>query len=85
MNNRHILFAAMGSLLALSLASGNANAADKKPKMEQCFGIAKAGMNDCASSKSSHSCAGQASKDNDPADYVAVPKGTCVKIAGGSL
>ncbi len=85
MNNRHILSAAIGTLLALGLASGNVNAADKKMEMEKCFGIAKAGKNDCSSNKSAHSCAGQATKNNDPMDFVAVPKGTCDKIAGGSL
>jgi uncharacterized membrane protein len=84
MKNSHILSAAMGSLLMLGLASGNAYAADK-PKMEKCFGIAKAGMNDCSSNKSAHSCAGQATRSNDPMDFVAVPKGTCNKIAGGML
>jgi uncharacterized membrane protein len=84
MKNSHILSAAMGSLLMLGLASGNAYAADK-PQMEKCFGIAKAGMNDCSSNKSAHSCAGQATKSNDPMDFVAVPKGTCNKIAGGML
>lgn len=83
MNNRHILSAAIGSLLVLGLSSGNANAADKKMDMEKCFGIAKEGKNDCSSNKSAHSCAGQASKNNDPQDFVAVPKGTCDKIAGG--
>ncbi|MDD2719807.1 MAG: DUF2282 domain-containing protein [Gallionella sp.] len=84
MKNSHILSAAIGSLLVLGLVSGNANAADKKD-MEKCFGIAKAGMNDCSSSKSAHSCAGQATKNNDAEDFVAVPKGTCNKIAGGML
>jgi uncharacterized membrane protein len=84
MKNSHILSAAMGSLLMLGLASSNAYAADK-PKMEKCFGIAKAGMNDCSSNKSAHSCAGQATRSNDPMDFVAVPKGTCNKIAGGHL
>ena len=84
MKNSHILSAAMGSLLMLGLASSNAYAADK-PKMEKCFGIAKAGMNDCSSNKSAHSCAGQATRNNDPKDFVAVPKGTCNKIAGGHL
>ena len=83
MNNNHILSAAIGSLLVLGLTSGNANAADKKMDMEKCFGVAKAGMNDCSSNKSSHSCAGQATKNNDPQDFVAVPKGTCDKLAGG--
>ena len=81
MNNNQILSAAIGSLLVLGL-SGHASAADK-PGMEKCFGIAKAGMNDCSGSKSSHSCAGQATKNNDANDFVAVPKGTCDKIAGG--
>ena len=82
MKNSHILSVAIGSLLALGLV-GNANAEPKN--MEQCFGIAKAGMNDCSSNKSAHSCAGQATKNNDPMDFVAVPKGTCEKIAGGTL
>ncbi len=82
MKNHQMLSVAIGGLLALGLA-GNASAADKKVEMEKCFGIAKAGMNDCSSNKSAHSCAGQASKNNDPMDFVAVPKGTCDKIAGG--
>jgi uncharacterized membrane protein len=85
MNNSHILSAAIGSLLVLGLGSGNANAAENKVEMEKCFGIAKAGMNDCSSNKSAHACAGQATRSNDPLDFVAVPKGTCNKIAGGNL
>jgi uncharacterized membrane protein len=84
MKNNQILSVAIGSLLALGLV-GNASAADKKMDMEKCFGVAKAGMNDCSSNKSAHSCAGQATKNNDPMDFVAVPKGTCDKIAGGML
>ena len=81
MNNNQILSAAIGSLLVLGLSS-NASAAEKAG-MEKCFGVAKAGMNDCAGPKSSHSCAGQATKSNDANDFVALPKGTCDKIAGG--
>jgi len=84
MQKQQILSVAISSLLALVLA-GNANAADKKMDMEKCFGIAKSGKNDCASNKSAHSCAGQATKNNDPQDFVAVPKGTCDKISGGSM
>lgn len=82
MEKSKMLSIAIGSLLAIGLA-GNASAADKKMDNEKCFGIAKAGMNDCASNKSAHSCAGQGTKNNDPQDFVAVPKGTCDKIAGG--
>jgi uncharacterized membrane protein len=84
MQNKQLLSLAIGSLLAIGL-TGTASAADKKVEMEKCFGIAKAGQNDCASNKSAHSCAGQASKNNDPQDFVAVPKGTCNKIANGNL
>lgn len=47
---------------------------------ETCFGIAKAGQNDCASAK--HSCNGQATVDNAPDDFKYVPKGMCEKIGG---
>jgi len=84
MDTQKMLSVAIGSLLALGLA-GTASAADKNMDKERCFGIAKAGMNDCSSNKSAHSCAGQAVKNNDPMDFVVVPKGTCNKIAGGTL
>ena len=84
MEKQQLLSAAIGGLLAIGVTS-NAFAEDKKPEMETCYGIAKAGANDCASNKTSHSCAGQASKNNDPYDFVVVPKGTCNKIANSSL
>ena len=51
--------------------------------MEKCYGVVKAGQNDCAGA--AHSCAGQSSADGDANDFVNLPAGTCVKIAGGSL
>lgn len=53
------------------------------PGMEKCAGIVKAGQNDCGAN--GHSCAGQAKADNDPNEWIAVPKGTCSKIAGGRI
>ena len=81
MNNQQLLSVAIGGLLALGLV-GNAAAADKN--MEKCYGVAKAGANDCGSKKAGHSCAGQATKNSDANDFVALPKGTCDKLAGGS-
>lgn len=49
---------------------------------EKCAGVAQAGKNDCGALDGSHQCAGQAKKDNDPNDWVYVPKGTCEKIGG---
>ena len=51
--------------------------------MEKCYGIVKAGMNDCASSVS-NTCAGSATVDNDRAAWIFLPKGTCNKIVGAS-
>ena len=82
-----VLSAAIGGLLLLSFAS-NAVANHTKPlnkNMEKCFGVAKAGKNDCAGSKSAHACASHSAQSGDPLDWVVVPKGTCNKIAGGSL
>lgn len=47
---------------------------------ETCFGIAKAGQNDCATAK--HACNSQATVDNAPDEFKYVPKGTCEKIGG---
>jgi len=47
---------------------------------ETCYGIAKAGKNDCATAK--HACNSQATVDNAPDDFKYVPKGTCEKIGG---
>jgi uncharacterized membrane protein len=49
---------------------------------EKCYGIAKAGKNDCAAGV--HSCAGQGTKSSDAASFVYLPAGACAKIAGGS-
>jgi uncharacterized membrane protein len=71
--------AAVSSLLALG---ASAQAADK-PEMEKCYGVAKAGKNDCGAN--GHSCAAQAKADRDPNEWLLVPKGTCERLAGGSL
>ncbi len=49
---------------------------------EKCYGIAKAGLNDCQTA--SHSCAGTSTKDMDGASWIYVPAGSCDKIVGGS-
>jgi len=69
------------SLGALAL-SGTAAAADDAAK-EKCYGIAKAGQNDCAGK--AHSCAGQAKTDNDPTDWKYVEKGTCAEQGGSTM
>jgi uncharacterized membrane protein len=50
---------------------------------EKCYGIVKAGMNDCSTSTSS--CSGSAKSDRQADAFVFVPKGLCEKISGSSL
>ena len=71
----------LGTAIAGLIATGTTIAADK-PKMEKCFGVAKAGKNDCQTSKSA--CAGTSTKDGQKDAWLYVPKGTCDKLVGGS-
>lgn len=79
MNHRLIASSALASVLALGL-TGNAAAQDKGK--EKCYGIAKAGQNDCANLGKTHSCAGQAKTDNAPDEWKYVAKGTCKDMKG---
>jgi uncharacterized membrane protein len=53
-------------------------------KAEKCYGIAKAGKNDCAST-GNNSCGGSSKLDRDPKAWIYVPAGYCERIVGGSL
>ena len=79
--NVAIITTALGSLLALGTHS--AVAAEKAPAMEKCYGIVKAGQNDCQTSNTA--CAGTAKKDAQKDAWIYIPKGTCQKIVGASL
>jgi len=74
------------SAAALALAIGFAAAAPAQAaetEMEKCYGVAEAGKNDCQTATSS--CAGTSKVDRQGDAFIVVPKGTCAKIAGGSL
>ena len=81
MKNKVLVSTAVSSLLTLGLATTSlpVNAAD----MEKCYGVSKAGKNDCQTKTSS--CAGTSTKDGQKDAWVFLPKGTCEKIVGGSL
>lgn len=79
MKQTMLIHTAIASLIAFGSLAGAAMAADKA-EQEKCFGVAKAGKNDCASAK--HSCAGQSKADNDATDWKYVAKGTCEKMGG---
>lgn len=73
--------AAVTGLVALgatALTTAPAIAADK----EKCYGVAKAGKNDCATKTSS--CVGTSKTDGQKDAFIMVPKGLCERLAGGS-
>ena len=72
---------AIAGLLAMGAAAA-ATGHDPAPTaaQEKCYGVAKAGQNDCGTAK--HACAGMGKVDRDPLDWKMVAKGTCEKLGG---
>jgi uncharacterized membrane protein len=78
--------AALAGALALSGVAFTAKAGPAEQptfKFEKCYGVTKAGMNDCQTAGSS--CAGTSKKDAQNDAWVYVPAGTCAKLVGGSV
>ena len=75
--------ATLASLLLLATAPIATAAQADVPQMEKCYGIVKAGKNDCQTN--SNACAGTARKDGQKDAWIYLPTGSCVKIVGGSL
>ena len=82
MKRRVFIAAAFASALTPVVLSAQKPVPPPSFKAEKCYGIAKAGKNDCGTGK--HGCAGQAKADGGD-EWVYVPKGTCEKIVGGSI
>lgn len=79
LNRDSVIQTAMVAFLALSAAP--ALAADAA--QEKCYGLVRAGMNDCATATAK--CAGSATQDSQPDAYVFMPAGLCKKLVGGKL
>jgi uncharacterized membrane protein len=82
MNPRHALIAA--ALASVCAAQAGAEEQETptgaKAEQEKCYGVAKAGQNDCGTA--THGCSSQAKADNDPAEWKLVAKGTCEQLGG---
>ena len=76
---------AMIAALAVPLVSHGQAGPAPKPKFEseKCYGISKAGKNDCQTASSS--CAGTSRRDGQGDAWIYVPAGTCERLVGGSL
>ena len=75
----------LASAVALTIAGGLNAAHAEKAEKEKCYGVVKAGHNDCGNASKTHSCAGNATVDADGGEWLALPKGVCERLAGGSL
>ena len=81
--NKPLIASSLASLIAMSLSLAASGAYAAAGDTEKCAGIVKAGQNDCGTSKSA--CAGTSKADRDSEAWIAVPKGTCARIAGGMV
>ena len=81
MDTNTLIRSAVMGLIAASAIQGAAIAAEPAAK-EKCYGISKAGQNDCANASGTHACSGQSKTDKDPQDWKYVAAGTCAKMGG---
>jgi uncharacterized membrane protein len=87
MNKRLLIASALASAVVGPIS---ASAQVPKPvprpeafKAEKCYGIARAGENDCAST-GNNDCGSTSKKANDLRAWIWVPEGYCGRIQGGS-
>jgi len=83
MSKRVIVASALAAAVAAPSIASAGPAAAPKFKAEKCYGIARAGMNDCAST-GNNSCAGASKINADPRAWIFVPAGYCDRIVGAS-
>ena len=76
-----LISTALSSLLAVGALAVSTTASAQD--MEKCYGVVKAGANDCAGA--GHTCQGQATTDASAEEFILLPAGTCDRIAGGDV
>ena len=84
MKKRLVITTALAAAFATpALLSAQKPAPTPSFKAEKCYGIAKAGKNDCAST-GNNSCGGTSKLNSDAKAWIYVPEGYCERIVGGS-
>ncbi|MDX1975231.1 MAG: DUF2282 domain-containing protein [Rickettsiales bacterium] len=81
MNKSWIAATALTALLTAHTAQADEKSA--APEREKCYGVVKAGKNDCSSKDGKHGCAASAKENASPNEWVYTPKGLCDKLVGG--
>jgi uncharacterized membrane protein len=77
-----LVAASLAAALSLPTVAKAGPAPHPKFEAEKCYGVAKAGKNDCQTANSS--CAGTSKKDSQGDAWIYVPAGTCDRLVGGS-
>lgn len=85
MNKNNLIKAAITAFLTITTTSSAlaAEAEGSATTTEKCYGVARAGMNDCSTATSS--CASSSTKDAQADAFILLPKGICERIVNGSL
>lgn len=78
-----LITAAITSAFALTALGAMNLAHAAEQDLEKCYGVVKAGKNDCAGP--GHTCQGQAKADGDSKEFILVPAGTCDRLVGGEV
>jgi len=82
MENKKLMSATLAAVVALGISAFPEDAEAAKKGMEHCYGVVKAGFNDCGAK--SHGCAGQGKVDSSDQEWIYLAKGTCDKLVNGS-
>jgi uncharacterized membrane protein len=83
MVTRTVIMSAVALAFTMAATADAGPAPKPKFEAEKCYGIAKAGKNDCETKNSS--CAGTSRRDNQSDAWIYTPKGTCDRIVNASL
>lgn len=83
MNKSLWIASAIAAAVTLPVVTASAGPVAQPAKSEKCYGVIKAGLNDCQTVHGS--CAGTAKTDYQKDSWVYLPKGVCAKIVGASL
>ena len=82
--NKLLTAALAGMLSATAVSSALASSDTDHVGREKCYGIAKEGMNDCASATGKHSCANKSTVSKDAGDFRYASKGECAALGGSN-
>jgi uncharacterized membrane protein len=85
MKSKFLVASAVAAALSIPFATSAQGGPAPAPKFEaeKCYGIAKAGKNDCQTANSS--CANTSKRDAQGDAWIYVPKGSCDRIVNASL